>query len=76
MKNIWAYISAFLAGTIAGLFDNNTLANNFSYCFYNDINIISAVPTLWLSYPSAIGTGCFYNCTNATNYIDIPAAWK
>lgn len=49
----------------------------FSQAFTGCSGITSAVPTLWLAFPSAASTtGCFFGCTNASNYASIPLAWR
>jgi hypothetical protein len=60
----------------SGLFTNNTSVTTFQRTFYLCTTITSAVPTLWVSYPSVTHTQCFVNCTNASNYADIPTDWK
>jgi hypothetical protein len=52
---------------------------NFSYTFQGCTAITSAVPELWdtTKWPSTrFRDRCFYNCTNAANYADIPVGWK
>jgi hypothetical protein len=60
----------------SGLFSHNSLVTDFANTFYYCYMIYGNVPTLWISYPSASGTGCFYNCYNATNYGVIPVTWR
>ena len=38
--------------------------------------IASAVPEIWNRFPESLHDGCFYRCTRAANYADIPADWK
>ena len=54
--------------------DRNTMS--FVRCFQNCIGITSAVPELWNQFPSAAGGACFRNCTNASNYADVPYLWR
>lgn len=65
-----------LASIPSNLFDGFTQAMDFQGCFSGCSGITSAVPELWVSYPSADGTQCFHYCTNAANYADIPSAWR
>jgi hypothetical protein len=82
--NVTSFDSAFLncaslTAIPAGLFDNCTAVTEFSYTFGNCTAITSAVPELWdtVKWPNVSGyTQCFYNCTNAANYADIPEGWK
>jgi len=50
--------------------------SEFARAFYGCTGITSDVPDLWNYYDSAYGALCFRNCTNASNYASIPAAWK
>lgn len=47
----------------------------FTDCFYGDSGILADVPAIW-NMTNASGYRCFRNCTNASNYASIPAAWK
>lgn len=58
------------------LFDKQTNISVLSYCFFICENITSSVPELWLKFPNASKINCFYGCTNASNYSDIPDEWK
>lgn len=60
----------------ADLFTANMQAMNFDHCFNGCNNITSAVPELWKTHPNARHSRCFYGCTKAANYADIPADWK
>ena len=60
------------------LFDNVTDSEELSFrgCFAYCTEINTDVPDLWNRFPSANGRGCFYNCTKAPNYWDIPMEWR
>lgn len=60
------------------LFDNCPNISRIDYCFYNDSNITSNVPSLWNREfeKQAFHAKCYYNCINAENYDDIPWLWK
>lgn len=60
------------------LFDNNLEISNVIECFSNDSNIESAVPPLWErgAITALNAQKCYYNCTKALNYGDIPSNWK
>lgn len=60
----------------ASLFIQISSITDFRSCFYDCRNIISTVPELWLLFPNANGDDCYWNCTGAANYSDIPAAWR
>lgn len=49
-----------------------TLTLTFNAC----VGVTSAVPTLWVSYPSVTHTSSFTGDTNASNYASIPTGWK
>ena len=68
-----------MASIPTGLFDNCTAVIRFDYVFSDCRAITSAVPELWdtTKWPNVTAhTACFFNCTNAANYADIPAGWK
>lgn len=58
------------------LFEGLSEITNFEECFYHGSGITSYVPALWNLYPNATGTKCYYGCTHAANYADIPSGWK
>lgn len=58
------------------LFSSNPLLVGFGSTFSGCSGIITAVPSLWLSYPDAYSRRCFRGCENASNYNDIPSEWK
>lgn len=58
------------------LFQDCVSADIFDRCFYMCSGISSSVPELWISHASANGNDCYYGCTNASNYADIPSGWK
>lgn len=62
----------------AGLFDNCPDVINFRGTFGGCTAITGAVPTLWEDYTITPENSwqCFYGCTNAANYDEIPPAWK
>ena len=60
----------------SNLFTNCPNVTSFSYAFDDGRAITGAVPALWVSHPNANGTRCFRYCYSASNYNDIPIAWK
>lgn len=62
----------------AGLFDNCPDVINFRGTFGGCTAITGAVPTLWEDYTITPDNSweCFFECTNASNYDEIPPAWK
>lgn len=58
-----------------GIFDCCTAVSQLTECFMRCVSLTSA-PELWNKFPSASHTKCFYNCSNASNYGDIPSGWK
>lgn len=58
------------------LFDPCVNVETFDSCFSNSKGVQGNVPELWISHPNADGNSCFMGCERATNYADIPAAWK
>lgn len=83
-SNVTSFNSTFqdctsLTSIPAGLFDNCTAVTNFGYTFLDCIAITSAVPELWdtAKWPNVTDhDDCFFNCTSAANYADIPEGWK
>ena len=65
-----------LTGIPANLYTNCPNVTSYAYCHFGNTGITSAVPELWNLTPQPTGTQCFWNCTNASNYADIPADWK
>lgn len=59
----------------SNLFANNTNASQFSYAFSRCTSLTGLAPALW-EKSFVKGTSCFYNCTNLSNYNDIPSNWK
>ncbi len=72
----YCFASASITSIPPTLFANCPLVTTFAQCFSNCTLATGAAPTLWLIYPSASGTSCFYNCTGLSNYASIPAGWK
>lgn len=60
----------------AQLFDNCTALEDIDLGFSGCRKITSNVPPLWESHPDISHRSCFYGCTNAANYGDIPADWR
>ena len=69
----------------ADLFANCSNVTDFWFTFEGCTNLTGNAPELWKRVPDGetneyIGTpngeGCFYNCTNLTNYEQIPEYWK
>lgn len=58
------------------LFDKCTKVKDFSLTFSYCSNITSSVPELWNRTNIEEYTDCYYGCTNAANYADIPDDWK
>lgn len=54
-----------------------TSANNFTEFLYNCRGIETKLPELWTVYTSSdvITNNCFYGCTKASNWEDVPYAW-
>lgn len=46
--------------------------------FYNAKQVTSALPKFWErdSFVSATHSKCFYGCSNASNYAEVPTGWK
>ena len=65
-----------LFSLILSIITNNTLASDFHSTFSFCSGVTSAVPTLWISHPTAEHTQCFLSVSNASNYSSIPADWK
>ena len=65
-----------LASIPDDLFLHNTRVKDFSTCFEYCRNVTSKVPRLWESNPDADGNDCFYECTKAENFKDIPFEWR
>ena len=57
------------------LFYSNDNATNFEKCFYKCVSITSRVPALW-ERKNAVGNQCYYLCSNAINYNEIPMNWR
>lgn len=57
------------------LFYSNDNATNFEKCFYKCVSITSRVPALW-ERENAVGNQCYYLCSNANNYNEIPMDWR
>lgn len=71
------FLRCYALGSVpSSLFLHTPNITNFASCFYDCRNITSAVPELWLSFPNANGNDCYWNCTDASNYEDIPSAWR
>lgn len=66
---------AALADVPDGIFDNNTAITQLDQCFMSCI-LLSHAPALWVSFPHASHSDCFYGCSNADNYSAIPSSWK
>ena len=64
------------------LFAKNTNVTTYASAFEGCIRLTGASPTnsaglkLWELTPTPIGTNCFKNCSNLTDYATIPAGWK
>ena len=64
------------------LFAKNTNVTSYASTFEGCMRLTGASPTnsagqkLWELTPTPIGTACFRNCTNLTDYDTIPAGWK
>ena len=66
-----------LASIPSGLFDHCPKVTSFEGCFRNCIQLSSNLPLLWVQYygKAVSGLGCFINCTNAENWLEIPKSW-
>mgnify|MGYP001090396919 CR=1 FL=1 len=51
-------------------------ARQFYSTFYGLSYYTGALPTLWLDFDEPSRNYCFTNCTNASNYSDVPFFWK
>jgi hypothetical protein len=60
----------------SGIFTYNTAAQYFITTFQQCTALTGNAPTLWISFPSALGIMCFNGDTGLTNYASIPADWK
>lgn len=51
---------------------------NISQMFYNASMVTSNLPEFWEreEFVAATHSGCFYGCTKAANYADVPTGWK
>jgi len=58
------------------LFANNIIATDFGYCFADCNSLTGPAPALWRRTNVRYYSSCFLNCTNLSNYDDIPAGWK
>lgn len=60
-----------------GLFDHCPDATNFSNCFRGCSSIVSALPTLWISYygKNVVSSDCYYDCIKASNWLEVPKSW-
>jgi hypothetical protein len=54
------------------LFNNCNELNNATQCFWGCESITSKVPELWNKETIVDSKGCYYNCSKAENYNDIP----
>ena len=57
---------------------NYTGTIDISYMFNSCSKVVGTIPAdkLWNSNKTFNPSGCFYNCTNLTNYNEIPDTWK
>ena len=69
----------------AELFTNCTNVNSFEFTFFDCTSLKGNAPELWKRVPDGAtneykgtpnGAGCFYGCSNLTNYGKIPGYWK
>lgn len=64
------------------IFDNIQNPSSISSAFYNCVSVTTKVPEFWNEdkygnkFTSISHSKCFYGCTNASNYGDIPEGWK
>lgn len=58
------------------LFDDITNVGILGGFLFNCISLTGNAPKLWEMFPSVEGLNCFYNCTNLSNYDEIPDYWK
>lgn len=57
------------------IFDSMQNINNLTSTFSN-CHALSYAPDLWNIYPNSRHQNTYRNCTNASNYEDIPSGWK
>ena len=80
--NVTSFYYAFahcknLSGAIpTNLFNNCNLVKNFEYTFCNCKGLNGNAPELWNRDNVTAHGGCFSNCTNLSNYNNIPSGWK
>ena len=58
------------------LYDNCISVTKFIRTHGANTSFSGNVPDLWNSHSGANGLQCFFGCTNALNYADIPIGWK
>lgn len=60
------------------LFDNVEKVSNITRMFSGCKNIIGPLPELWNDdrFKDIPHQNCFYNCTNASNYVSVPTGWR
>ena len=58
------------------LFSNNLKITDFWGTFSNCIQLQGKAPNIWVRDNVTNSAYCFNNCTNLSNYNDIPAGWK
>lgn len=66
-------------GTAISTIDSNVLRGytgaNVAY-FFKGLTALTYAPVIWTDPQFTSYTQCFNGCTNASNYADIPTAWK
>lgn len=65
-----------LTGIGAGLFSKNLNITNFRYTFNTCTGLTGNAPILWDRTNVQDSALCFVDCTNLSNYDDIPDDWK
>jgi len=58
------------------LFDKCQSVDSFDKTFSGNATIKGAAPDLWNRIPEPMGTECFFNCLQLSNYEQIPDSWK
>lgn len=71
-----AFFNSIITTIPTTLFDPVQNVSNFTGTFQNCRQITSSVPELWTRTNVTANSFCFYNCSLAANYADIPSGWK
>lgn len=76
-NNVFSGCSNLTGSIPQELFENCNRVNNFSSAFWGCSKLTGNAPALWNRNNITInGSYCFKDCTNLSNYSDIPSNWK